>query len=85
VFPARYELNSYIVFRKHLVFKRLMNPIKKLETKCGTHDLVIAAIDSVVKLRFRCAYRLCSVPSIWISNRSHHHRQTANTTQYTKL
>jgi hypothetical protein len=23
VFPARYELNSYIVFRKHLVFKRL--------------------------------------------------------------
>jgi hypothetical protein len=25
VFPARYELNSYIVFRKRLVSKRLMN------------------------------------------------------------
>jgi hypothetical protein len=26
VFLARYELNSYIVFRKHLVFKRLIIP-----------------------------------------------------------
>jgi hypothetical protein len=25
VFPARYELNSYIVFRKRLVSKRLIN------------------------------------------------------------
>jgi hypothetical protein len=26
VFPARYELNSYIVFRKRLVSKRLISP-----------------------------------------------------------
>jgi hypothetical protein len=28
VFPARYELNSYIVFRKRLVSKRLSNNIR---------------------------------------------------------
>jgi hypothetical protein len=27
VFPARYELNSYIVFRKRLVSKRLSRPV----------------------------------------------------------
>jgi hypothetical protein len=31
VFPARYELNSYIVFRKRLVSKRLNNEETKRE------------------------------------------------------
>jgi hypothetical protein len=29
VFPARYKLNSYIVFRKRLVSKRLKDPLSK--------------------------------------------------------
>jgi hypothetical protein len=32
VFAARYELNSYIVFRKRLVSKRLTAPHKELVT-----------------------------------------------------
>jgi hypothetical protein len=34
VFPARYELNSYIVFRKRLVSKRLKNYVEKEDFLC---------------------------------------------------
>jgi hypothetical protein len=38
VFPARYELNSYIVFRKRLVSKRLKTIVTKGFTVWGTRD-----------------------------------------------
>jgi hypothetical protein len=33
VFPARYELNSYTVFRKRLVSKRLKDVVRMSEIK----------------------------------------------------
>jgi hypothetical protein len=36
VFPARYELNSYIVFRKRLVSKRLRTNFVKLPSIVGS-------------------------------------------------
>jgi hypothetical protein len=41
VFAARYELNSYIVFRKRLVSKRLMHELRSVKVDSCTLDPVL--------------------------------------------
>jgi hypothetical protein len=43
VFPVKYELNSYILFRRNLVFKRVKAILKKHESICNwvVNDAVI--------------------------------------------
>jgi hypothetical protein len=48
VFPARYELNSYIVFRKRLVSKRL-----------SKEEIIAAALPSAVVLMFTLVTYRC--------------------------
>jgi hypothetical protein len=40
MFPARYELNSYIVSRKRLVSKRLT----RMEENCGSHGVYVVTV-----------------------------------------
>jgi hypothetical protein len=59
VFPARYELNSYIVFRKRLVSKRLM---VTAEVRCGSgyrnedksSPVILQTSDKHVLLEKKC-------------------------------
>jgi hypothetical protein len=52
VFPARYELNSYIVFRKRLVSKRLKERKERLSEGCigycSTEDSLFSPVNNSV-------------------------------------
>jgi hypothetical protein len=48
VFPARYELNSYIVFRKRLVSKRLS----------AIHIAYVFSFSPTFQFHFRCLFHL---------------------------
>jgi hypothetical protein len=45
VFPARYELNSYIVFRKRLVSKRLIMSVSKKRSEKRSSQYIICTED----------------------------------------
>jgi hypothetical protein len=66
VFPARYELNSYIVFRKRLVSKRLNMAV------VTAHKLNILSRSLQIEY-VRVLAWLCVPPSISISNITYCH------------
>jgi hypothetical protein len=69
VFPARYELNSYIVFRKRLVSKRL----KGIDKQYYSHIIVQGIHERIVQLQ-KLIKRLFFLPT-----RAHHTLSGAGT------
>jgi hypothetical protein len=50
VFPARYELNSYIVFRKRLVSKRLICSVSVSLFKTGEKGMIFYLMTGLLKV-----------------------------------
>jgi hypothetical protein len=66
VFAARYELNSYIVFRKRLVSKRLklFNHINTTGTLDSTGLLQIDAFDALKSMKVSLTFDLFNCYSV---------------------